>query len=256
MAGGMLICIFGIVYQMKSQRVIIHNNRNEKMIGYLYNGTSKTLIIVCYGIGGSTTPDPYLQKILPEYLSDISSKTGASVFGFDFSGEGESEGERFLSLRQRDRDIKTVLDYFSPHYQKIIMYGYSLGGLSAAIASLHNEKIVGLITVNGFFTFNPRHIFPKNVLLVLSYVIAKPRFASELYFRKRELHIGKISVPTLVIYADKDNFVNPKQSISFFNLLRSKKKLYSMGEEDHWLKKEYKQIPPQIAQWMREEGLQ
>lgn len=240
---------------MKPQRVTIPNNKNEKLVGQLYKGKSDTLIIVCYGIEGSETLDPYLQKILPEYLSDINEKTYASVYSFDFSGYGESEGDKYLSLRQRDEEIKTVVDYFSGHYKKIILYGYSLGGLSVAIAALHNKKISGLITVNGFFTFNPFHLFYTNLLIVLSYMFAKPRFASELIYRKRELQIKKITIPTLIVYAAKDKFVSPKQSLSFFNTLRTKKKIFTVQNDDHLLKKEYKQIPPQIALWMKEENL-
>ena len=110
MTGGILLCIFGIVYQMKTQRVIIHNNRNEKLVGYLYQGTAKTLIIVCYGI--ESPKDSSLRKLLAPYFSEIVKRSGASVYSFDFSGMGESEGKEFISLRQRDKEVKIVIDYF------------------------------------------------------------------------------------------------------------------------------------------------
>lgn len=240
---------------MKPQRVTIPNNKNEKLVGDLYKEKSKTLIIVCYGVGGSISLDPFLRKILPEYLSDISEKTSASVYGFDFSGEGNSEGKNFLSLRQHDKEIKTVIDYFSAQYAKIILYGYSLGGLSAVIGALHNKKVEGLITINGFFTLKPSNLFRVNATIILSYLVMHPPFALELYYRKKELKVHNITIPTLVVYADNDKFVNPKQSISFFNALRTKKKIFAIHGDGHLLKKEYKQIPPQIAQWMKEENL-
>src|SRR5579872_5002635 len=109
---------------MKPQRVIIRNNRNEELVGDLYNGKSKTLIIVCYGIEGTESLDTYLQKILPEYFSDINKRTQASVYAFDFSGYGRSEGKNFLSLRKRNDEIETVINYFSSQYERIILYGY------------------------------------------------------------------------------------------------------------------------------------
>jgi pimeloyl-ACP methyl ester carboxylesterase len=238
---------------MQPQRVIIHNNRNEKLVGYLYKGTTKTLIIVCYGI--EAPKESHFRDLLNPYFSEIVERSGASVYSFDFSGMGESKGKNFISLRQRDKEVKSVIDYFSSTYDRIILYGFSLGGLSAAIGTLHNKNIVGLITVNGFFTFNPKRLFRTNLVILLSYLISKPRFAHELYYRKKELKIKAISVPTLVVYSDNDTFVNPGQSVVFFNELQTKKKLVTIKSDDHMLEKEYIQIPPQIALWMKEEGL-
>jgi len=241
---------------MKPHRVIIPNNKNEKLVGYLYKGTAKTLIIVSHGIEGNNTPsDPFLRKIIPEYFSEIVKKSGASVYSFDFSGYGESEGENFLSLRQRDKEIKSVINYFSEQYDKIILYGFSLGGLSSAIGALHNKNTAGLITVNSFFTFNPLHLLPSNVIITFSYLLAKPRFALELYYRRKNLKIANIKVPTLVVHGDNDNFVNFKQSVAFFKKLNTRKKFFSIKSKDHTLKKEYIQIPPEIAKWLKEERL-
>src|SRR6185437_13075701 len=154
--GGILMSIFGIVYQMQSQRVIIHNNKNEKLVGYLYKGTTKTLIIVCYGIEAPNKNN--IRDLLTPYFTDIVKRSGASVYAFDFSGMGESEGDNFISFRQRNKEVATVIDYFSSMYDKIVLYGFSLGALSSTIGSLRNKNIAGLITVNGFFSFNPRYL--------------------------------------------------------------------------------------------------
>lgn len=210
---------------MKSQRVIIQNKNKEKLVGYLYKGSSKTIIIACHGIESSNNCfDEETRKLIPPYFSDISKRSRASVFSFDFSGYGESEGEYFLSLRKRDSDIKSVIDYFSSEYDKIVLYGFSLGGLSGTLAALHYKEISGLITVNSFFTMEPENLFMNNVLIILSYLFFKPRFVLELLYRKTELKIKNIMVPTLVVYADNDKFVNPKQSKAFFNRLRTRKK--------------------------------
>jgi pimeloyl-ACP methyl ester carboxylesterase len=238
---------------MKSQRVIIHNQKNEKLVGYLYKGITKTIIIVCYGI--ESPKNSSLQKILPLYFSEIVKRSGASVYAFDFSGMGESDGKNFISLRQRDKEVKLVIDYFSSDFDTILLYGFSLGALSAAIGTLHNTNVAGLITINGFFTFSPTKLIRINVLILLSYLFARPHFTREMYYRRKELTIDKIKVPTLVVYSNNDNFVKPEQSIGFFNKLQTKKRKVTIKSDDHMLEKEYVEIPPQIAQWMHEEGL-
>jgi len=238
---------------MQSQRVIIHNNKNEKLVGYLYKGTTKTLIIVCYGIEAPNENN--IRDLLTPYFTDIVMRSGASVYAFDFSGMGESEGDDFISLRQRDTEISTVINYFSSQYDKIVLYGFSLGGLSSAIGVLQNKNIAGLITVNGFFTFKPIYLFQTNLFILFSYFFTHPRFARELLYKKKKLQIHNIKVPTLVVYSDNDNFVNPKQSIYFLNKLSTKKKKAVIKSNDHMLAKEFLQIPPHIARWMKEEGL-
>lgn len=241
---------------MKPEKIVILNNRQEKLVGYLYKGTSKTIIIVCHGLESiNNSPEPYFQKIVPEYFSDINKRTDASIFSFDFSGYGESEGKYSLSLRQHDDEIKTVIDYFSPEYGKIILYGYSLGGLSAAIASLHYKNVAGLIAINGFFTLNLSNLYRSNVSIILSYLLSHPSFGLELYYRRKELKIQNITVPALVVYGDNDSFVKSKQSITFFEKLRTKKKIFTIESSDHGLRKEYMLIPPVIEQWMKEEKL-
>lgn len=160
-----------------------------------------------------------------------------------------------MSLRKRDADIKSVIDYFSPEYDKIILYGFSLGGLSCTLAALHYKEISGLITVNSFFTLNPENLYMTNVLIIFSYLFSKPRFVLELFYRKRELKINQITVPTLVVYSDTDKFVNSNQSKAFFTQLQSKKKSFEISSDDHGVAKENLLIPPQIAQWMTEENL-
>jgi len=69
---------------MKPQRVTIPNNKNEKLVGYLYKNSSKTLLIVCHGL------DPINNLPVMEEVFKLYYKSGTSIFSFDFSGHGES----------------------------------------------------------------------------------------------------------------------------------------------------------------------
>ena len=64
---------------MKPERVIILNDKKEKLVGYLYKNTSKTLVIICHGI------DPINGYPGTTEVFEFYHQVGASVFSFDFS---------------------------------------------------------------------------------------------------------------------------------------------------------------------------
>jgi dienelactone hydrolase len=238
---------------VKPQRVTILNKEKEKLVGYLYKGTSKKLIIVCHGMESNNVPlPPYTKELVSDYLAYLSHMTKASIFSFDFSGFGESEGKHILSLIKRDSEIKNVLDYFSPTYGKIFLYGTSLSGATVAIAAGKYKAVQGIITINGFFTLHPGSLYKTNVLLILSVLISNPLYIRELYFLNKHLKADKIAVPTLVIHSDKDNIVNVKQSINFFKSLYMKKKIVQISSSDHALFGEYMQVPAIVSSWLSE----
>jgi alpha-beta hydrolase superfamily lysophospholipase len=233
---------------MKAEKITILNNKQEKLVGYFYKNTSKTLIVLCHG-AEPFNGYPGIEGVFEFYYS-----TGASVFAFDFSGHGGSEGENVISFKQRDADIKSVLDHFSTKYKEIILYGASLAGVSVAIAAGRYKTVAKLITVNGFFVFNPRFMYPRLVFIVFSYLISHPKFWKEVYFAINNLKMQKIKVPTLVIYGDKDDVVKPNQSIHFYNKLNTKKELFVFKNGDHPLmKKEYLKVAGPILDWIKQQ---
>jgi pimeloyl-ACP methyl ester carboxylesterase len=238
---------------VKPQRVIIPNNKNEKLVGYLYKGTSETLIIICHGLESNNVPlPPFTKEIVSEYCDYLSRKTKASVFSFDFSGFGESEGKHMVSLIKRDSEIKSVLDYFVSTYKKIFLYGNSLSGATVAIAASKYKTIRGIITINGFFTFHLSSLYKANIVLIFSLLLANPLYIKELYFLYKHLKTEKIAVPVLVVHSDKDNLVNPKQSIHFFEALQARKKIVAIASSDHGMFKEYMQGPAIVSTWFSE----
>jgi alpha-beta hydrolase superfamily lysophospholipase len=230
---------------MKPQRVTILNNKKEKLVGYLYKGASKTIIIICHGID-PVNGFPGVEDIFALYQA-----AGASVYSFDFSGYGESEGESMLSVKQRDADIKAVLDYFSSRYEDIILYGVSFAGVSVAIAAAKYKYVKKLITINGFFTSNPKQLFFLQAIQIALFITSHPHLWFELLYIKKHFKPEKITVPTIIVYGEKDTIVNPKQSIRFFNKLKTEKKLLPVPDGDHPLvKKEYLKVTKAVPEWI------
>src|SRR2546429_37908 len=98
---------------MKKKRVVLLNNKNQKLVGYLFKNTSKTILIMCHGIE-TLSGFPGMDKVFEIYY-----QTGSSIFYFDFTGYGESEGRKNISIQQRVADIESVVNYFSQEYKEI-----------------------------------------------------------------------------------------------------------------------------------------
>jgi pimeloyl-ACP methyl ester carboxylesterase len=233
---------------MKPEKIIIKNNNDNKLTGYLYKNKSKTVVIICHGLE-INNGYPGIEDVFEWYH-----RMGASVFSFDFSGYGESEGEKGISLKQRDADIKAVLDYFSSQYEDIILYGVSFAGISVAIAAAKYRVITKLITVNGFFTFNPTKLSLTQIWLIISYILLHPSFTREIYYSFKKLKIEKIIIPTFVIYGENDTVVNPQQSKFFYSKLHTKKEIVAVPNGDHALmrKEDYK-VTKAVPEWIRKQ---
>lgn len=233
---------------MKKERVIIRNDKNEKLVGYLYKNSSKTVLIFCHG-AAKINGYPGAEDVFDFYY-----QTGTSVFSFDFTGYGESEGKNEISITQRVTDIGRIVDYFSHKYKKIILYGVSFGGISVTIASTKYKKIDKLIVLNGFFSLNPRKLYPKQALSLGLYILARPAIWPEVAYLLHNVSAKRVSVPTLILYGESDKDVKPIQSINFFNELGTEKKLLNIPGGDHTLmdKAKWKYLGP-VLKWIKDD---
>jgi len=157
-----------------------------------------------------------------------------------------------LSLKQRIIDIGKVIDYFSSKYENIILYGLSFGGICAAIATVKFRKVKRLITVNGFFSFHPKNFTRKQAIALWMSILINPNLWFEVYYWLQNFKPSNISVPTLVIYGDKDIVVSPMQSISFFNKLKTNKRLFPIKGADHaFINGDYTTETKKVSQWIK-----
>lgn len=233
---------------MKPKKILLHNNKQQQLVGYLYKNTSKTVVVMCHGIS-SMIDVPGMDTIFNTYH-----QTGSSVFVFDFTGSGQSEGSKTISIKQRVADIGTVVDHLSQIYKEIILYGISFSGIVVAIAATKYIKITKLITINGLFTLDLKKLYPRQALATYLYLLFHPLQMSEVYYWKKHFRIEKITIPTLVVYGKSDIIVSPQQSMDFYNGLKTKKKLIAVPHGDHALmKKEYKYATIAIPQWIAQQ---
>lgn len=233
---------------MKPEKLIIVNKNKDRLVGYLYKNTSKTIVIFCHGVD-SMNMFPGIDEAFQMYHA-----TGASVFSFDFSGHGESEGKKKVRIKQRLADVEKVIDYFAKDYKEIIIYGVSMGGVIAAIAAIKDKRITKLVAINGLFSLDITKLYFSQIIGIISYLLFHPKQLADVYYWLRDLQTEKITIPTLIVYGEEDKIVNPKQSIDFYNKLKTSKTLIPIPNGDHALmKKEFLKDTIAVPNWIREQ---
>jgi alpha-beta hydrolase superfamily lysophospholipase len=240
---------------MKVEKVIIKNKKKERLVGDYYKNNSETLIIICHGLEYiNNYPDNQLQNLFNGYFVALGTKTGASVFSFDFRGHGESDGKKVISLRNRSEDIKTVVDYFSSNYKDIVLYGFSFGAMSVVIEAAKDSRVRKVIVINGFLSFTLTHLNLIQFRNIFFHILFHPSFIFEIFYWVGHFHIEKITVPTLIICAESDAVAGSVQSKYFYKKLHGSKKLVLLPGNDHMLKAEIDNLPRIIGSWIREQN--
>ncbi|KAK9059600.1 hypothetical protein SSX86_020304 [Deinandra increscens subsp. villosa] len=120
----------------EQQKIVIKNNRGEKLVGLLHETGSKEIVILCHGF-----PATKEYNMMVELASALE-KQGISAFRFDFSGNGESEGLlEFGSFRKEVDDLHAVVQHFTSTNRDVgAIIGHSKGANVVVLyASLHYD---------------------------------------------------------------------------------------------------------------------
>ncbi|MBM7645585.1 alpha-beta hydrolase superfamily lysophospholipase [Scopulibacillus daqui] len=106
------------------ERISFKNSRNKTLIGNLYHSASQAIIIMVHGF----TSDKF-SKGRFQILAEAFNQAGIAVLTFDLSGCGESDDDSLTVDKEVD-DLNSAIGFvLSRGYQKIALYGHSLGSL-------------------------------------------------------------------------------------------------------------------------------
>lgn len=120
------------------ERVSFKNSRGLNLVGHLYPSTTKSIIIMCHGFMSNK-----YSKGRFERLATAFNKYGYGALLFDFSGCGESDDD-FLTIEKEVDDLKSAIQFVkSKGYEKIALYGYSLGTLICLKS--YNPEIITMV---------------------------------------------------------------------------------------------------------------
>ncbi|MHA1471620.1 MAG: alpha/beta hydrolase [Promethearchaeota archaeon] len=111
---------------------------------------SNKAVLILHGITAYSGPYELYGKAI--------SKTGFTAIGLDLRGHGLSDGIRgdYPSQERFINDLVETISYLKKKYNTLLLFGHSLGVLSALIAKKNsNEQIDGLILMSAGKTITP-----------------------------------------------------------------------------------------------------
>ena len=218
-------------YEFKSKKNILK--------GYLYKKEESNKLVV------------YVHGMCPGhqgYLSDIIAllDRGYSVFTYDFTATGASSGKTYSGLDQQRIDLENAIKFLKENrsfgYQKIYLYGHSMGGY--AVGCVKDEMFNAIVSISGYDSpiSELLNVFGKNknkaFKLLASFMIRIKYLFSEGTKCNIKAHkiLNKTNISTLVIHGTNDELVDYKDVsiISKKDLINNDKVKYlTIDDEMH-----------------------
>lgn len=202
-------------YDFKSD--FFENDRGDSIQYWLlkpdnYNGVT---IYFLHGNAGNLVYQFGLMK--PLALS------GFQVFAIDYSGFGFSQGK--ATRKNVLRDGLNGIDYLTKidnlKYDKLIIYGQSLGGhLSACVAEKRTDEIDGLVIEGAFSSHSD---IAGDRVPVLGRI-----FTREMY--SAEKAIQNFKKPVLIIHSTEDETIPYEHGEHLYELANETKELYTINK--------------------------
>lgn len=123
---------------MGFERVEMKNSRQLTLIGNFYPASADAIVIMCHGFTSDKTSRGRFDRFALRFQ-----KSGFNVLAFDFSGCGESDDDSLTMAKQAD-DLQSVLTFVKQRgFQKIALYGHSLG--TRICLMCHSEAIQTMV---------------------------------------------------------------------------------------------------------------
>lgn len=178
-----------------------------------YNGTT------IYFLHGNLANMVYMFTLMTPFV-----EAGYQLFTIDYSGFGFSTGEstRANVLDDGNSGLDYILDKKDIKYDKLIIYGQSLGGhLACVVATENQDKIDGLVIEGAFSSHKD---ISSDGVPILSRI-----FVREMYSAKKAIQSFK--KPLLVIHSTDDTRVKYKHGELIFKKANYPKTMLTIDQK-------------------------
>jgi pimeloyl-ACP methyl ester carboxylesterase len=152
-------------------------------------------------------------------LAEPFAKKGYQVFMLDYSGFGYSNGK--LKRKNVLSDGNDGIDHLikTVTYDKLIVYGQSLGGhLSCTVAQMNQDKIDGLVIEGAFSSHKD---IAAEAVPVLSRIVVREMYSGE-------KNLTKLNKPVLVIHSTEDARIPFDHGQKLFSIANEPKMFYQI----------------------------
>ena len=226
------------------EKITFKNSRNKILVGNLSSLKSKSIIILSHALANDKSERGKLDAV-----TDKLNDSGYNTLAFDSSGCGESDDDTLTIEKQVD-DLKSAIEFVkSKGFEKIALFGHSIGGLVSLKAYSPEIKTMVLwssvtnkvkyqwkdklskkqlkeLKEKGYFTRTR-----KNAIREV-YHIDKQMLQERESVNQKEL-LQNINCPVLIIQGTKDTSIPIEDSKNAMNLLPKGSQLEIVENADH-----------------------
>lgn len=223
------------------EKVFFKTQDELKLCGILSIPKIKTqkCIILCHGIGYHKDEDEDLFKNFAKRLCNA----GFSVFRFDFRGHGESEGKSIdMTIAGETKDLEAAVNFLQKREfgQFGILAQSFAGGAVSFFVSINQDIVKALVFWNSVIDYtemiNPTLSWTTKYWGKPAFEMAEKfgfteigstrfRVGRKLMKEVKTLKIWKallkISVSTLFVHGDKDQYVRIEDSIKYSRMMKN-----------------------------------
>lgn len=252
------------------KKIFIKNSKGLNLAADFYQSDSDKMIIMCHGFAYDRhEKDNKYDKIAEGFF-----KSGYSVIKFDFSGSGES-GDGPLTISNQTDDLISVIKFVvDNNYNNIILFGGSLGGLTAFEAYDNNiSAIVGLApsTDKVDKSWRAKHFSKEETEELVKtgkvYIEAKGYFKAKgirdkilidkKYFEEREnldqeKLLENIKCPVLIFHSNNDPYVPLEVSERAVEIIGDNAELYFVKDAGHSFVDHTDVVISKTIDWLKE----
>uniref|UniRef100_A0A0K0FKX8 Hydrolase_4 domain-containing protein n=1 Tax=Strongyloides venezuelensis TaxID=75913 RepID=A0A0K0FKX8_STRVS len=145
-------------------------------------------------------------------LFDFARFMEVNIIAYDYSGYGISNG--IPNEKTSIDNLQSILEYaknvLNYPEERIILWGYSLGGAISSLVAKNNKNIGGLILYGA----------PASIKAVLKTKIFKKKVIKEKYIKNTPFNtaeaVKEVKCPTLVIHSRKDTLISHVHGLKIF----------------------------------------
>jgi len=216
---------------LKYEDISFKSTDGVKLSGwFIPNNKTKTAIIVMHGYPADKANLLGIAKFLAKDFN---------VFLFDFRSFGQSEGRYTTAGCLEKNDLLGAIQYLEKekNLAKIGLYGFSMGGAVALMASHKNVKAIVADSAYAELRHIVQHM--HRIFFVFKYPLAYLTKIYGLLFLKINIddaspanNIKNLEVPILLIHAEKDSQI-PASEAYLLHDANKKSELWIVGNADH-----------------------
>jgi dipeptidyl aminopeptidase/acylaminoacyl peptidase len=225
------------------EKVVFKSSDGLNLNGYFYpNPQAREAILICHGFHGAAA-DLHLPALTLQ-------NQGYNILTFDFRSCGASEGRTTSGGFWEVKDVLGALAYLKSRPEidpdNIGLYGFSMGGAAAIMATALSPEVRALVTDSAFASLDDlvsssfKHFFG-----VPRFPFATPalwfteRFAKmdlrqvKPYQALQEMRLAGRSLPVLLIHGEQDHTVPVSQALKLYAAAPEPKQLWLVAGSGH-----------------------